>query len=89
MSEQIVKSSHSLILDNRSVLTLTGVTDVQGFDEQTVNLVTDVGALVVKGEMLHINKLNLESKDVQIDGKINSLQYMGQSTKSIKSKLFR
>ena len=89
MSEQIVKSSHSLILDNRSVLTLTGVADVQGFDEQTVNLVTDVGALVVKGEMLHINKLNLESKDVQIDGKINSLQYMGQSNKSIKSKLFR
>ena len=89
MSEQIVKSSHSLILDNRSVLTLTGVTDVQGFDEQTVNLITDVGALVVKGEMLHINKLNLESKDVQIDGKINSLQYMGQSNKSIKSKLFR
>ena len=89
MSEQIVKSSHSLILDNRSVLTLTGVADVHGFDEQTVNLVTDVGALVVKGEMLHINKLNLESKDVQIDGKINSLQYMGQSNKSIKSKLFR
>ena len=89
MSEQIVKSSHSLILDNRSVLTLTGVTDVQGFDEQTVNLITDIGALVVKGEMLHINKLNLESKDVQIDGKINSLQYMGQSNKSIKSKLFR
>ncbi len=89
MPEQIVKSGHSLILDNRSVLTLTGVTDVQGFDEQTVNLVTDVGALVVKGEALHINKLNLESKDVQIDGKINSLQYMGQSNKSIKSKLFR
>ncbi len=89
MPEQIVKSTHSLILDNRSVLTLTGVTDVQGFDEQTVNLVTDVGALVVKGEALHINKLNLESKDVQIDGKINSLQYMGQSSKSIKSKLFR
>lgn len=89
MPEQIVKSSHSLILDNRSVLTLSGVTDVQGFDEQTVNLMTDVGALVVKGEALHINKLNLESKDVQIDGKINSLQYMGQSSKSIKSKLFR
>ncbi len=89
MPEQIVKSTHSLILDNRSVLTLTGVTDVQGFDEQTVNLITDVGALVVKGEALHINKLNLESKDVQIDGKINSLQYMGQSNKSIKSKLFR
>ncbi len=89
MPEQIYKSNHSLILDNRSSLTLTGVSDVIGFDEQTVNLMTDCGALIVKGEALHINKLNLDSKDVCIDGTINSLQYLSQNTKSIKSKLFR
>lgn len=89
MPEQIYKSNHSLILDNRSSLTLTGVSDVIGFDEQTVNLMTDCGALIVKGESLHINKLNLDSKDVCIDGAINSLQYLSQNTKSIKSKLFR
>lgn len=89
MPEQIYKSNHSLILDNRSLLTLTGVSDVIGFDEQTVNLMTDCGALIVKGESLHINKLNLDSKDVCIDGTINSLQYLSQNTKSIKSKLFR
>lgn len=89
MPEQIVKSTHSLVLDNRSKLTLTGVTDVQGFDEQTVNLVTDSGVLIVKGDSLHINKLNLESKDVCIDGSINSLQYLSHSTKSLRSKLFK
>ena len=89
MPEQIIKSNHSLILDNRSSLTLTGVSDVIGFDEQTVNLMTDCGALIIKGESLHINKLNLDSKDVCIDGMINSLQYLSQNTKSIKSKLFR
>lgn len=89
MPEQIYKSNHSLILDNRSSLTLTGVSDVIGFDEKTVNLMTDCGALIVKGESLHINKLNLDSKDVCIDGTINSLQYLSQNTKSIKSKLFR
>ncbi len=89
MSEQIVKSSHSLILDNRNTLNLSGVTDVAGFDEQTVNLVTECGVLIVKGENLHINKLNLDSKDVCIDGTINSLQYINSSNKSIKSKLFR
>ncbi|MBQ7965152.1 MAG: sporulation protein YabP [Ruminococcus sp.] len=89
MPEQIYKSNHSLILDNRSSLTLTGVSDVIGFDEQTMNLMTDCGALIVKGESLHINKLNLDSKDVCIDGTINSLQYLSQNTKSIKSKLFR
>lgn len=89
MSEHIMKSNHSLILDNRSSLTLTGVSDVIGFDEQTVNLMTDSGALIVKGESLHINKLNLDSKDVCIDGTINSLQYLSHNTKSIKSKLFK
>ena len=89
MPEQIKKTNHSLILDNRSSLTLTGVSDVMGFDEQTVNLMTDCGALIVKGENLHINKLNLDSKDVCIDGTINSLQYLSQGTKTLKSKLFR
>lgn len=89
MPEQFVKSSHSLILDNRNTLTLTGVNDVLGFDEQTVNLMTESGGLIVKGESLHISKLNLDSKDVSIDGTINSLQYFSQSAKSLKSKLFR
>ncbi len=89
MSEQIIKQAHSLILDNRKKLSLTGVTDVMGFDEQTVSLSTDCGTLIVKGENLHINKLNLDSKDVCIDGTINSLQYISESTKTLRSKLFR
>lgn len=89
MSEQIIKKAHSLILDNRKKLNLTGVTDVMGFDEQTVSLSTDCGTLIVKGENLHINKLNLDSKDVCIDGTINSLQYLTESTKTLRSKLFR
>ena len=89
MSEQFIKQAHSLILDNRKKLSLTGVTDVMGFDEQTVSLTTDCGTLIVKGENLHINKLNLDSKDVCIDGVINSLQYLSQNTKTLKSKLFK
>lgn len=89
MSEQIVKSAHSLILENRNTLNLSGINDVAGFDEQTVSLMTECGSLIVKGENLHINKLNLDSKDVSIDGTINSLQYLNTSHKSIKSKLFK
>ncbi len=89
MSEQHIKTAHSLILDSRHSLSLTGVTDVMGFDEQTVNLSTDCGTLVVKGESLHINKLNLDSKDVSIDGTINSLIYLNNTQKSLKSKLFK
>ena len=45
--------------------------------------------LVVKGASLHISKLSLDTGDVVIDGKINSLQYLGASGGSLRSRLFR
>jgi len=81
--------NHSLTLSNRSMLSISGVNDVQGFDEQTVSLKTDCGSLLIKGSELHISKLSLETKDVCIDGTINSLQYINNSAKNLRSKLFK
>ncbi|MBQ7219148.1 MAG: sporulation protein YabP [Ruminococcus sp.] len=89
MSETIVKKPHTLMLDNRSLLTLSGVEDVVGFDDQTINIRLADSTLVVKGSSLHISKLSLDSGDVVIDGLISSLQYLGASSKSLRSKLFR
>lgn len=89
MPENIVKKPHLLTLDNRSLLTLTGVEDVSGFDEQTINIRLADATLVVKGSALHISKLSLDSGDVVIDGKISSLQYLGASSGSLRSRLFR
>ena len=45
---------------------------------------------MIKGENLHIDKLNLETGDVSIDGKINAMQYLGSgASKSKLSKLFK
>lgn len=90
MQETVINKSHTVTIDNRENLILSGVTDVSGFDEQTVSLQTPLGNLIVKGEALHINKLSLESGEVSIDGKINSLQYLGDTRqKGFVSKLFR
>lgn len=89
MSENMVKKPHALSLDNRSLLTLTGVEDVVGFDDSTINIRTADCTLVVKGSSLHISKLSLDSGDVVIDGRISSLQYLGAASKSIRSKLLR
>ncbi|MBE6738165.1 MAG: sporulation protein YabP [Ruminococcaceae bacterium] len=88
--QESITVPHSINLDNRSVLILTGIKDVSGFDEQTVNLLTPMGTLIVKGEQLHINKLSLDTGEVTIDGKINSLQYLGDmKQKGFMSKIFR
>lgn len=89
MPENHMKKPHILTLDNRRLLTLTGVEDVSGFDDQTISIKLSDSALVVKGASLHISKLNLDSGDVAIDGQINSLQYIGDHAGSLRSRLFR
>lgn len=90
MSEMPKTKKHSIMLDNRGKLVMTGAEDVNGFNEETVSVQTSCGTLIVKGEKLHIDKLNLETGDVSIDGRINSLQYLGgDMSKSKLSRLFR
>lgn len=74
MSEQNPKK-HSLILENRRNLSLGGIEDVMGFNEEAVTLSGACGVLVVRGENLHISKLSLETGEVTLDGKINALIY--------------
>ena len=73
--QKTVKIPHSLILDNRKKLTATGVSNVDSFDEQTVVAYTDLGELVVRGSKLHIDKLNIESGELTLDGEITSMSY--------------
>ena len=89
MPENTMKRPHILTMDTRRLLTLSGVEDVSGFDEQTISVKLSDASLVVKGADLHISKLNLESGDVVIDGQISSLQYLGASSGSLRSRLFR
>lgn len=90
MSEMPKTKKHTLMLDNRGKLVLTGAEDVNGFNEETVSVKSSCGTLIIKGEKLHIEKLNLETGDVSIDGKINAMQYIGSDSSQSKfSKLFR
>ena len=85
------KKKHSLMLDSRSKLAVTGAEDVSGFNEEAVSVRTCDGTLIIKGSGLHIDKLNLETGEVSVDGKINSLVYIDQGPKATGffSKVFR
>ena len=90
MSEMQKAKKHTLMRDSRNKLLLTGAEDVNGFNEETVSVKTTSGTLIIKGERLHIDKLNLETGDVSIDGKINAMQYLGgDENRSKLSRLFR
>ncbi|MDO5557447.1 MAG: sporulation protein YabP [Clostridia bacterium] len=65
----------NVILENREKLSVSGVLDVLSFDDQIVIIETELGLLTVKGENLRINKLNLDSSEVVIEGEIFNLSY--------------
>ena len=73
--KRTVKLPHNLIMEDRRILTITGVADIDSFDEQTIILFTDVGELTIKGYNLHINKLSVETGEVSVEGDIGLLAY--------------
>ncbi len=83
---------HNLILEDRKVMSLTGVTDIDNFDDRTIKLYTQLGELVVQGHDLRVNELNVELGSFSVEGDIWSLVYGDKSTKktpTIFSKLFK
>lgn len=73
---------HSLILEDRKKLNLTGVTDVDSFDETAIIAFTDYGELTISGTSLHISKLNIDNGELSVEGNISALQYIDQAPKS-------
>lgn len=71
----VVQKPHHLFLEDRRVLTLTGVSDVENFDDKTVVAITDHGELTVMGGELQITRLSLETGDMALEGRIDSLTY--------------
>lgn len=69
---------HHLELEGRERLTVSGVEDVERFDENMIVMSTTAGTLVVSGEGLHIGKLSLDGGELHVDGRIDALQYEEQ-----------
>ena len=86
-----VRKKHSMILEDRKHLSLSGVNDVAGFDEHAVTLITELGELCIKGDKLHINNFSQETGELNIDGEIDSLVYseIRQQEGGFFSRLFR
>jgi len=68
-----VQGKHNLILENRSRLMLSGVTDVDCFNEEEIRLFTQLGELTIRGRNLHINEMSVESGDISVEGDVLDL----------------
>lgn len=73
--EQALELPHRLTLDARERLSMSGVLEVESFDESMIVLITTRGTLIVRGRGLHLQMLSLEGGQVSVDGSVDSLSY--------------
>lgn len=88
-----VPSKHSISIQERNKVMITGVVDVYAFDEIQVEVETVQGVLLIQGEGLHITRLSLDKGDLELEGLLHSISYhedhIGKPGGSFFGKLFK
>ena len=87
--------THKMTMSGRKTCLLSGVKDVLSFDLHEIMLETEQGMLMIKGDDLHVGRMNLEKGEVDVDGKLDGFYYSDvtpsaqQKATSFLSRLFR
>ena len=82
------KVPQNLILEDKSKLSISGVSDVDTFDEAKIILFTEEDTIEIEGYDLHIQKLNVDDGELIIEGEIVSILYSGRDGYKSKGKGF-
>ncbi len=94
MEENKPMKVHKVLLSNRKTGNFSGVIDVLSFDVGEILLETEQGMLLIKGNDLHVNRLSLEKGEIDVAGRIDSLNYSevnnyAKSAESFFGRLFK
>ena len=89
MQDKTVKQNQNIILENRKNLSISGITDVDSFDEKEISLYTQLGELTIQGRELHIDSMSVETGDMTITGDIWAMIYGDRDKKGPLSALGR
>ena len=85
------EKKHAVALTARQQISISGVTDVESFDDTSVQLVTDCGDLTLEGEGLHVGTLDIASGIGEVEGHISGLYYHDKTAvkKGLRGRLLR
>ena len=82
--------AHSIILEGRAKLSVSGVEEVDSFDETEIVMRTVQGNLRIQGSELHVDKLDLVSGELTVNGLVSALDYAEVAPSgSLWARLFR
>ncbi len=83
--------THSVHIEGRELMSISGVKDVDCFNDTEIELLTDAGQMRIEGNSLHMTKLSLDDGQVIIEGEIIALEYSESEAQrgSLFSRMFR
>ena len=74
-TDLVPNMAHTILIEGRRLMRITGVVDVESFQEDEMTVQTQSGTLTVWGEGLKLGKLNPEDGQVLLEGDIVSIEY--------------
>ena len=88
---KLAELPHNVIMESRKKVSVSGVDDVESFDDGEIVMGTAQGILIIRGKELRIEKLSLDSGDVTIEGIIDKLEYEenAKASDGLFSRLFK
>ncbi|KYD00915.1 sporulation protein YabP [Heyndrickxia sporothermodurans] len=92
-SKSTTTQEHDVMMRGRKLLDITGVKQVESFDNEEFLLETVMGFLSIRGQNLQMKNLDVDKGVVSIKGKVFDLVYLddhhGEKAKGFFSKIFR
>lgn len=75
MNEEIKEKKHDVQIKSRKRVEMSGISDVNSFDETEIVIQTDNCGVSIEGECLKIERFNAETGDLIVNGEITGLFY--------------
>lgn len=88
--DNIDNRKHNVILTERSRALISGVSDINEFDNNSIDLITTNGKMIIKGKELKVKGINIEKGEAEIEGKIDNISYSSKVLdESVIKRLFK
>ncbi len=77
---------HNVIMESRKKISVSGVEDMECFDDGKVIVYTSMGIMEITGKNFHMNRLSLDTGEIVVEGDIDGVVY--EREKGVEKKSF-
>ena len=80
---------HTLTLDNRKHLSMTGIDKVISIKPELLQVKSFLGDIVITGQNIEVTKLDLDQHTISLNGKFDSIKYVENNKTPLLKKIFK